>query len=390
MTKKRLPPPGSGNGSKLPTRQPPPGHPALEKEFLVRFVELTDFYDELVGHYEGLKHLDGSHAVRLRMQMLEPSNDEDVFDKLEWLWPNVLDIYAPPRKHYAVRLSLLVGSFPSAAPHSPEVYTNTLLSVVAVKAPSCMVLESAAYELITTYKFSNAPNVADFCSLLDKHDKLWDERLQVQREIESGRAREYAERRLAYEEEQEQKKINRAIARLEKLKSGSMDPAEAERIKEDADCLIAELKEEGIAALVEDQVRDLELDAIEQVRLEEQRRKEASPKYKALQGFLKQFKLKEQHHDELFEILYKEASDETVKATIANGNCLISPDTLRRFNEGLASDNRYKLTLNFIKKATRKTLHLPEPKKEKVRRNEWDVDDDDDLEKGRHGARIRF
>src|SRR5260221_10202657 len=147
---KRLPPPG--NGSKLPSRRPPPGHPALEKEFLVRFDELTGVYDLQVEQYKQLKHISGSHAVRVRMWSLGLIDDEDVCDKLEWLWPNVPDIHCPPRKHYGLRLSLLVGAFPSAAPHSPEVYTNTLVSCVAVKAPSCMGLESACYDLITTYK----------------------------------------------------------------------------------------------------------------------------------------------------------------------------------------------------------------------------------------------
>src|SRR5438270_9173104 len=106
---KRLPPPG-GNG-KLPSRQPPPGHPALEKDWFVRFDELSGVYDTVVEHYNKLRHCSGSHMVRMYMHSLEPVNDDDVLDKLEWLWPAVEDIHAPPRDYYAKRASFLVGSF---------------------------------------------------------------------------------------------------------------------------------------------------------------------------------------------------------------------------------------------------------------------------------------
>jgi hypothetical protein len=211
---KRLPPPG-GNGSKLPTRQPPPGHSALEKDFFVRFDELTDLYDTLVEEYKELKHVSGSFEVRWRMRSLEPwGADDDVLDRLEWLWPAVENIHWPPRDYYAKRASFLVGSFPSSAPHSPQAYIKMLVSAILVKAPSCMVLEAACWELTTTYKYSNAPNIADLMTLIEKHTKLWDERLRIHDEIESGRAREFAEGRLAYELEREQKRVDDVVRRL--------------------------------------------------------------------------------------------------------------------------------------------------------------------------------
>jgi hypothetical protein len=214
---KRLPPSGSGNG-KLPSRCPPPGHPALQRDFHVRFDMLTQMHRSLVTNYEELKHVSGSDTVRYLMSSLELIDDEDVCDKLEWLWPNVENIHCPPRKYYALRCSVLVGGFPSAAPHSPEVFTNTLLSRVLVKAPSCMVLEAACCELIDTYKYSNAPNIADLLALIEKHKALWQKRLEILREVESGRAREFAERRLAYEEEYEQRKVDDVVRRLTKVK----------------------------------------------------------------------------------------------------------------------------------------------------------------------------
>jgi hypothetical protein len=262
---KRLPPPG--NGSKLPTRQPPPGHPALETDWFVRFDELSGVYDTLVEQHEEIKHVSGSHQVRWRMHNLAPSGaDDDVLDRLEWLWPAVENIHWPPRDYYAKRASFLVGSFPSSAPHSPQAYIKMLVSAILVKAPSCMVLEAACFELTTTYKYSNAPNIADLMTLIDKHAKRWDERLRIYNEIESGRALEFAERRLAYELEQEQKQIDWTIRQLEELNQPEM---------------IAELRERGIDALDEEfknkiskleyEARELKRQQQEQERAQKQR-----------------------------------------------------------------------------------------------------------------------
>jgi hypothetical protein len=230
----RLPPPGNGN--KVPSRLPPPGHPALKQDFFVRFAELTEIYDDQVAHYKDLKHVSTSKAVRTAMFQLAPfDNDDEIADRLQWLWPDVANIHSPSREHYAQRCSLLVGSFPSAAPHSPKVYTNQLVACVAVRAPSCMVLESACFELTNNYKYSNAPNIADLMTLIDKQEKLWEERLRINDEIQSGRALEYARQRLAFEEEHEQKRINDVVRRLtnvkqlelaEKVREGGIDMVE--------------------------------------------------------------------------------------------------------------------------------------------------------------------
>src|SRR5260370_42581834 len=112
---KRLPPPGSGNG-KLPSRCPPPGHPALKRDFHERFNELTAMHCSPVEDYEELEHASDSATVRRLTGSLDVSiDDEEVNDKPEWLWPNVEDIYFPPRKDYALRFRLLLLPFPSAA-----------------------------------------------------------------------------------------------------------------------------------------------------------------------------------------------------------------------------------------------------------------------------------
>jgi hypothetical protein len=379
---KRLPPPG-GNGSKLPSRRPPPGHPALNEDFFVRFHELTDVYDTMVKQYKELKHVSGSHHVRWRMHSLEPwgDNDEDVVDRLQWLWPAVENIHAPPRDYYAKRASFLVGSFPSAAPHSPQAFIKMLVSSILVKAPSCMVLESACFELTTTYKYSNAPNIADLMTLIDKHNELWDERLWIHNEIESGRARKFAERRLAYEEEQEQKKIDRTIARLEKLNENRNDPDDM--VVED---MIADLREHGIDALDENYIDELVREELKRQEEEKQKRKEADPNWIAIQAWLKQFKLHQWHHDELVETVYKAAIKEAKPIEAILAKKVILPNTLDNINEGLALD--YLRTRDFIEKATFETLdlHIKEKPKPQMR---W-PDPDDDEEQPRRGKRIRF
>src|SRR5258708_34158130 len=97
---KRLPPPG--NGSKLASRCPPPGHPALKRDFHVRFDMLTQMHRSLVKDYEELKNASGSDTVRYLMSSLVPIDDEDVDDKLEWLWPTVETIIRLQGKYYAL------------------------------------------------------------------------------------------------------------------------------------------------------------------------------------------------------------------------------------------------------------------------------------------------
>jgi hypothetical protein len=365
---KKLPP---SNGNK-PVKSKSNGSTALASvDYFLRFKHLTEVYDEQVKAYGELRDARGSFLVRYLMEQLSPVSEEVVGDSLQKLWPSEADIFAPSHRFYVVRLGLLVNSFPSAAPHAPADFTRMLVSCIAVKAPSCMVLESACFELTNSYKYSNMPAIGDLMVLVDKHEPLWEKRLRIDHEIRSGRARKKAEGRLAYEEEEEQKKIKWTIARLEKLNQPGM---------------ISELNEHGIDALdeeFEDKVRKLENEAQEQARIAEQKRKEADPKYKAIVAFLSQFKLYEWHHDELVEDLYKRDITAEAIATIANGNG-ISPDTLRDINAGLA--HNYMPTRDFIKSATFKTLHLKEPK---VRRNEWWADDDDE-EQNRRGARIRF
>jgi hypothetical protein len=318
---KRLPPPNN-----KPTKAN--GSNALARvDYFERFQNLVEVYDNQVEARAELGSANSSRAVRiLRDYRLSPISDEERGDSLQKLWPSE-NIYAPSRGFYVHRLALLVDSFPSAAPHSPKIYTHMLVSHVAMKCPSCMVLESACIELVNTHKYATAPNIADLISLLGKHEKLWEKRLEIDREIQSGRARERAEGCLAYEEEYEQRKVKSAITSLMKLKLEmrlkSSDPmmlTEIKRIKTFAGSLIVRLREDGINALDEDEISELQNDAR---RLQEQDR-DQDPDFIAILAFLEPFKLYRGYHDPLAEAIYREGIPARVVDAVANG---IPPDT---------------------------------------------------------------
>jgi hypothetical protein len=383
---KRLPPPNNNK----PTKKSNGSSALVTGDYFKRFEHLVWCYDCQVEAYaKELLRADSSHAVRCLLEStLRPISDEERGDSLAKLWPDEKNIYLPSRAFYVQRLGLLVGSFPSAAPHSPKVYTGMLVSRVAVKEPSCMVLESACNELVDSYKYSNAPNIADLLSLIDKHEKLWEKRLEIDDEIQSGRARKRAEGRLAYEEEREQRKVERAITSLMKLKLEmrlkSSDPmmlTEVKRIKTFAATLIVELRESGIDALDEDNISELQNDARRLQEQDEKLARDQDPKFIAIVAFLKLFNLHEWHHDELAKDIYKEAIPASVVDAVARG---IRPNTLRHINDGLA-DN-YGRTIDFIKKTTFKTLHEEQARQngktlheEEPRQNDWTP-----------GTRIRF
>jgi hypothetical protein len=380
---KRLPPLDNNK----PTKKSNGSGALVTGDYFKRFEHLVWCYDCQVEAYsEELSSANSSRAVRRLLEnALSPMSDEERGDSLEKLWPDEESIYLPSRAFYVQRLGLLVGSFPSAAPHSPKVYTGMLVSRVAVKEPSCMVLESACNELVDSYKYSNAPNIADLLTLIDKHEKLWERRLEIDDEIQSGRARKRAEGRLAYEEEQEQRKVERAIASLMKLKSEmklkSTDRSmltEIKRIKGFAGSLIVRLREDGINALDEDEISELRKEA----SLLREKDRDQDPKFVAIVALLKLFKLREWHHDELAKDVYKEAISASVVDAVAER---ISPETLGRINQGLA-DN-YGRTIDFIKKTTFKTLHEEQARQNGTPLPEEEPRQDDWVQRGK---RIRF
>jgi hypothetical protein len=369
---KKLPPPNNGK----PTKKSNGSSALVSEDYFKRFAHLERAYDGQVEAYEELRSAKGSHAVRiLRDCSLSPMSDEERGDSLAKLWPNE-DIHLPSRAFYVQRLALLVNSFPSAAPHSPGVYTQVLVSRVAVKEPSCMVVESACNELVDSYKYSNAPNIADLMLLIDKHEKAWQKRLEIDDEIQSGRARKRAEGRLAYEEEQEQKRVKWAIADLEKIKSEmklkSKDRsmlAEAKIIKGLADVHISDLRESGIDELDEECISELRSNA----RVLKEKDRDQDPDYKAILAFLEPFKLWPRAHDELAQAIYKEAIPASVVDAVAKG---IPPDARGGIRQRLAGYKDQDFAR--FREITFKALHAEQdrqegkaPREEQPRQNNW-------------------
>jgi hypothetical protein len=358
---KRLPPLDNNK----PTKKSNGSGALVTGDYFKRFEHLVWIYDSQVEAYEELRSAKGSHAVRiLRDCSLSPMSDEERGDSLQRLWPDEEDIFLPSRAFYVQRLGLLVGSFPSASPHSPKVYTGMLVSRVAVKEPSCMVVESACNELVDSYKYSNAPNIADLMSLLDKHEKLWEKRLEIDDEIQSGRARKRAEGRLAYEEEQEHNRVKYTITDLTKLKSemklksGDRSMlAEAKRIKEFVDTLIAELCERGIDALDEGKISKLRNEAY---RLKEKDR-DQDPDFIAIQSFLEPFNLLPCDHSELVGAIYKEGMPAKVIDAVAQG---IPPDTVRNIARKVGGHRRDHREIVKFREITFKALHAMQQQQE--------------------------
>src|SRR5260221_14788661 len=114
---KKLPPPNNNKPTKKSNGA------LVTEDYFKRFEHLAWIYDNQVEAYEELRSAQGSRAVRRLLENeLSPMSDEERGDSLAKLWPDE-DIHLPSRAFYVQRLALLVGSFPSAAPHPPKTYT---------------------------------------------------------------------------------------------------------------------------------------------------------------------------------------------------------------------------------------------------------------------------
>jgi hypothetical protein len=76
------------------------------------------------------------------------------------------------------RLSILIGSFPNAVPHSAEAYTRMLVEeVAAFDELDAIILESACREIARTCKF--APSISEVLEVLKNHNERWDNRYRA-------------------------------------------------------------------------------------------------------------------------------------------------------------------------------------------------------------------
>ena len=169
----------NGNGLEKYT---PPQTPVAE-DFFERFTDIVDAYDARRRHYRELRSWSSYNLTLGSAKFLVSMFGGDIEADLEALWPNE-DICRPSRKHIARRLSLMIGAFPNASPHSPEIYVRQMLSHVAGEHPSAMVLESACREIEASHKF--LPAAAEMLTVLREQKEIWDKRLEVEVAVTGG------------------------------------------------------------------------------------------------------------------------------------------------------------------------------------------------------------
>jgi hypothetical protein len=108
------------------------------------------------------------------------------------------------------RLGVLIGSFPNAVPHSPEVYMKMLVEeVAAFPGLDTIILESACREIARTCKF--APSLSEVLEVLKKHYERWGKRYLVIGGIEASCNRAI-KARIKWEVDEEQRERARKVS----------------------------------------------------------------------------------------------------------------------------------------------------------------------------------
>jgi hypothetical protein len=107
------------------------------------------------------------------------------------------------------RLSILIGSFPNAVPHSAEAYTRMLVEeVAAFDELDTIILESICREIARTHKFS--PSISEVLKVLGDHNECWDNRYSAIWHTEETLTKAI-EARVKWEAEQERKEWERKL-----------------------------------------------------------------------------------------------------------------------------------------------------------------------------------
>jgi len=122
------------------------------------------------------------------------------------------DSYQIRKAQVAKHVSLLVGSFPNAAPGNPEVYVMMLVEEIIADAPSVPVLESTRRIIRRTQKF--LPAISEVLEIL-KEEKKWDKCLdgfQCDDVAEALREKLDAEKQRREAEAKEREERNRIAA----------------------------------------------------------------------------------------------------------------------------------------------------------------------------------
>src|SRR5262249_2786879 len=79
-------------------------------------------------------------------------------------------------------VAALIGAFPNAGPHSPEMFTKMLIEEIIATKPHPIVLESACREIRRTKTF--VPVIAELLKVLNEQSSLWCSRWERIDEIE--------------------------------------------------------------------------------------------------------------------------------------------------------------------------------------------------------------
>jgi hypothetical protein len=76
------------------------------------------------------------------------------------------------RRVVSEEISLLIGGFPNAGPHSPKVYTRMMIEEIVAANPTAVALEGACREIRRTKTF--APSIPELLEALRQHEERWD------------------------------------------------------------------------------------------------------------------------------------------------------------------------------------------------------------------------
>jgi hypothetical protein len=112
-------------------------------------------FGELLDHYE-------------REELYEPTKDnKKTRDLLGCHSDSVIS-----RRVVSEQVGMLIGSFPNAAPHSPEIYTRMLVEEIIAAKPSPVALEACCRKIRRTKSF--VPTVAEVLAVLCDEMEAWE------------------------------------------------------------------------------------------------------------------------------------------------------------------------------------------------------------------------
>jgi hypothetical protein len=124
------------------------------------------------------------HEFRAGYRVFE---HEELYQETKTSKPNLLGHNTPfqiRRQVAGDKIGFLIGSFPNAGPHNPEIYVAALIEEVAAANPSASALEATCRHIRRTATF--APAVPEVLKVLREQQTLWDDLLQHARLGDDG------------------------------------------------------------------------------------------------------------------------------------------------------------------------------------------------------------